>query len=410
MYLKLFQRLLTTLGYHGSYLTEYSNAWDTVFWKDEYKIHFNIRCKNNDLAYKDIEHDLYDIFLFVKTKEAINISKEDDIEELLMNFLTQSSLFSNAHFNKNLLYNISVCKNDIEYLISISMQTEEDHSIDKFDEDHDAVLESSRKDVLQTLIQKGVKNLEVDISHDFLTVNAFMHYNQKVHPIEIRSFYDDYFYMWSMDAICLVHCYWQVLTQNTRDFLTRLETNGFYEIISQEDINGDILIFTYRGGNKYAIKLTVEDYRTISQQNTSGDVVMCTYHGGNKYAIKPTVEDEVIQFDKMDGHAFERFCADILLKNGFEKITVTRGSGDQGIDIIAYKDDVKYGIQCKCHSADIGNKAVQEAFSGKTYYNCHLGVVLTNRNFTKSARELAARNGVILWDRKKLLKMIENAK
>ena len=134
------------------------------------------------------------------------------------------------------------------------------------------------------------------------------------------------------------------------------------------------------------------------------------YHEGNKYGIKLTVEDEEIPFDNMDGHTFERFCADVLLKNGFEKISVTRGSGDQGVDIIAYNDDIKYGIQCKCHSSDIGNKAVQEAFSGKTYYNCHIGVVLTNRNFTKSARELAARNGVILWDRKKLMKMIENAK
>ena len=49
----------------------------------------------------------------------------------------------------------------------------------------------------------------------------------------------------------------------------------------------------------------------------------------------------------MDGHDFEYFCADLLRKNGFDKVEVTKGSGDQGIDIIAFKDGIKYGIQCK---------------------------------------------------------------
>lgn len=113
--------------------------------------------------------------------------------------------------------------------------------------------------------------------------------------------------------------------------------------------------------------------------------------------------------DAMDGHIFEGFCADILKKNGFSDVSVTKGSGDQGIDIIAYKDGIKYGIQCKCYSSDIGNSAVQEAFSGKTYYKCHVGAVLTNRYFTRSARELAETNGILLWDRAYLLDLIEKA-
>lgn len=112
-------------------------------------------------------------------------------------------------------------------------------------------------------------------------------------------------------------------------------------------------------------------------------------------------------FDKMEGHEFERFCAALLLKNGFEKVTVTPGSGDQGVDVLAYKEGIKYGIQCKCYSSDIGNKAVQEAYAGKTFYDCHVGVVLTNRWFTASARELARKNNILLWDRQKLLALIE---
>lgn len=70
-----------------------------------------------------------------------------------------------------------------------------------------------------------------------------------------------------------------------------------------------------------------------------------------------------IDFDRMDGEEFERFCARLLIKNGYEDISLTKGSGNQGIDIIAYRDGIKHGIQCKCYSSDIGNSAVQEVFA-----------------------------------------------
>ncbi len=114
-------------------------------------------------------------------------------------------------------------------------------------------------------------------------------------------------------------------------------------------------------------------------------------------------------YDNMDGHEFEYFCGDLLKKNEFSNVEVTRGSGDQGIDIIAYKDGVKYGIQCKCYSQNIGNKAVQEAFAGKTFYDCHVAAVLTNQYFTRSAKELAEHNGVLLWDRNKLEEFIRKS-
>lgn len=115
-------------------------------------------------------------------------------------------------------------------------------------------------------------------------------------------------------------------------------------------------------------------------------------------------------FDQMNGIEFEQFCADLLRKNDFQNVQTTKDTGDQGIDIIAQKDSIQYGIQCKCYTSDIGNKAVQEAFAGKTYYGCHVAMVLTNRYFTKSAKELAATNKVILWDRSKLESLIASAK
>ena len=100
----------------------------------------------------------------------------------------------------------------------------------------------------------------------------------------------------------------------------------------------------------------------------------------------------------MDGHEYEYHCAKLLKRKGFSRVTVTRASGDQGIDILAFKEGKKYGIQCKYYSCPVGNKAVQEAFTGAKFYGCDVAAVLTNNTFTSSARQLAQKTDVILWE------------
>ena len=43
------------------------------------------------------------------------------------------------------------------------------------------------------------------------------------------------------------------------------------------------------------------------------------------------------------------------------------------------------------------------------YYHANIGIVLTNRHFTRNAKELADAIGVILWDRESLENLIVNA-
>ncbi len=127
------------------------------------------------------------------------------------------------------------------------------------------------------------------------------------------------------------------------------------------------------------------------------------------YVSLPSNSPDEINFDKLDGAQFEHFCAQLLMRNNYEDLSLTKPSRDQGVDIIAYKDNIKYGIQCKCYSSDIGNSAVQEVFSGKNFYKCNIGIVLTNQHFTSSAIQLAESSGIVLWDRNMLLKLIKGA-
>lgn len=100
----------------------------------------------------------------------------------------------------------------------------------------------------------------------------------------------------------------------------------------------------------------------------------------------------------MNGYEYEYKCAKILKRKGFSKVEVTKESGDQGIDIIAYRNGKKYGIQCKYYTSPVGNHAVQEVFAGAKYYNCDIAVVMTNNTFTSSAKELAQKTNVLLWN------------
>lgn len=111
--------------------------------------------------------------------------------------------------------------------------------------------------------------------------------------------------------------------------------------------------------------------------------------------------------DDMEGHDFEYYCAALLEKRGFLEVEVTKGSGDYGVDILAEKDGVTYAIQCKCYASPIGVKAVQEAYSGRDYYDRMVGAVLTNQYFTAPAVEAAKKLKILLWDRGYLERMME---
>ena len=112
--------------------------------------------------------------------------------------------------------------------------------------------------------------------------------------------------------------------------------------------------------------------------------------------------NDINNIDFMTGLEFESFCANLLKKNRFYNVKVTKGSGDQGVDVLAEKDGIKYAIQCKFYSTPLGNTPIQEVVAGKSFYDCHVGVVMTNSTFTPGAKELAKATNTLLWDGKKL--------
>jgi restriction system protein len=70
---------------------------------------------------------------------------------------------------------------------------------------------------------------------------------------------------------------------------------------------------------------------------------------------------------------------------------------------------LKIAVQAKRWSRKIGNKAIQEIFTAKTFYNCNRAWVITNNFFTKPAIDLAKSCNVELYDRNGLIQIINNA-
>ena len=116
----------------------------------------------------------------------------------------------------------------------------------------------------------------------------------------------------------------------------------------------------------------------------------------------------IVDVDLMTGVEFEEFLCNYFNTHGYV-CTQTKISGDQGIDLIAKKDDHVLAIQAKCYTGTVGNHAVMEAVAGAKYYHANQTMVITNSTFTKSAIELATANDVVLWDRQVLIEKLANS-
>jgi Restriction endonuclease len=76
----------------------------------------------------------------------------------------------------------------------------------------------------------------------------------------------------------------------------------------------------------------------------------------------------------------------------------TKSTGDQGADVIADKRGTKVVLQSKLYTSTVGNKAVQEVFAAQTFLSANFAAVVSNSSYTRSAKELAVKTGVLLLD------------
>lgn len=111
------------------------------------------------------------------------------------------------------------------------------------------------------------------------------------------------------------------------------------------------------------------------------------------------------EIDRMDGFQFEKYLAALYVSLGY-KAEVTKKTGDFGADLLLRKEGKMIVVQAKRYGSNVGLKAVQEIMAAKTYYKADEAWVISNRNYTKQAVELAQTSQVKLVDRDELIKQI----
>ncbi|NCU38515.1 restriction endonuclease [Candidatus Saccharibacteria bacterium] len=109
--------------------------------------------------------------------------------------------------------------------------------------------------------------------------------------------------------------------------------------------------------------------------------------------------------DQMDGLAFEEYVAALLQRNGYSNVSLTE-QYDYGVDIIADKDGIRWGIQVKRYSGLVKASAIRQVFTALNIYGCDRAMVITNSTFSSVAKTLAASTNCVLIDRSALQRMM----
>lgn len=120
------------------------------------------------------------------------------------------------------------------------------------------------------------------------------------------------------------------------------------------------------------------------------------------------VIDNIKSTDNMTGRKFEIWLKKLLIKSGYT-VELTQCSRDKGADLIVVNSKgARIAIQAKkLKTGRVDPNACGQAWRGMKYYNCDYAVVATNQYFSKQTKEEAKKNKTILWDRDKLMEMLE---
>jgi HJR/Mrr/RecB family endonuclease len=88
------------------------------------------------------------------------------------------------------------------------------------------------------------------------------------------------------------------------------------------------------------------------------------------------------------------------------RVIHTNLSKDQGADLIIEKFGERIVIQAKNWTNNVGNTGVQEIVAAIKHYNANKARVISSSGFTSAAIDLAETNKVELWDRNKIILLL----
>lgn len=166
-----------------------------------------------------------------------------------------------------------------------------------------------------------------------------------------------------------------------------------------------VLIYLYWGQRKFLVRVEhVFPYILLAIAVIIGLLVI-TKLRKSWISWRNIHNPEMKLIDNMTGIEFEKCIAKLLKNQGYRHIQITE-KYDYGVDIVAEKNGVRWGVQVKRNSGLVKVIAVRQVVTALKKYKCDKAMVVTNSHFSVVASELAKSNDCMLIDRSKLFKWV----
>lgn len=162
----------------------------------------------------------------------------------------------------------------------------------------------------------------------------------------------------------------------------------------------------------YSIKVDIEgkDLKPYNDIRCELDIIEDGYNEYVKkksemYAQKTSIEKKVDELIELTPREFEEYVGQLYRNLGFHS-EVTQYSNDKGIDVILFKDSVKYVIQCKRYKGTVGSPEIQKFIGAMEHTKADRGIFVTTGMFSFEAEKMASEHPIELVNRISLSKLI----
>jgi Restriction endonuclease len=135
-----------------------------------------------------------------------------------------------------------------------------------------------------------------------------------------------------------------------------------------------------------------------------------------RYYKIETFEDAIRKYEycrerywiSLRGVKFEKALGGLYEDVGYS-VYQTKGSGDEGIDLVLRKDGEEIIVQCKGHRKPIGVAAIRDLYGVMTHCGAERAVLACPAGFTDGVRKFARGKPITLLSAKELVEMADSA-
>lgn len=123
------------------------------------------------------------------------------------------------------------------------------------------------------------------------------------------------------------------------------------------------------------------------------------------YTKRMNLTKKIDELLELTPREFEEYIGILYKKMGFYS-EVTQYSNDKGVDVVLFKDSVKYVIQCKRYKGTVGSPEIQKFIGAMEHAKADRGIFVTTGMFSFEAEKMASEHPIELVNRISLSKLI----